>query len=143
MCAPWPMQSSHVWGWRGHRMHDAPPAGGDTAGSDSPYQPRRVRREARTIAAMVRIYCHDQHRTAEGLCGECSELVAYASRRLEKCRFGADKPTCVNCPVHCYKPEMRERVRVVMRYSGPRMIKHHPVLAAAHLLDNKKAPEAK
>jgi len=91
---------------------------------------------------MVRIYCHEQHGTPKGLCAECTELMTYASARLEKCKFGADKPTCVNCPVHCYKPEMRERVRVVMRYSGPRMIKHHPVLAAAHLLDNKKAPEA-
>jgi hypothetical protein len=42
--------------------------------------------------------------------------------------------------VHCYKPAMREQIRVVMRYSGPRMAQRHPLLAAAHLLDRRKAP---
>ena len=36
---------------------------------------------------------------------------------------------------------MRERVRVTMRYAGPRMMLHHPILAVAHLLDGRrKAP---
>ena len=35
---------------------------------------------------------------------------------------------------------MRERVREVMRYSGPRMLWRHPVLAAAHLMDGRKTP---
>jgi hypothetical protein len=39
---------------------------------------------------------------------------------------------------------MRERVREVMRYSGPRMLTRHPVLAVAHLVDGrrKRADEA-
>ena len=49
--------------------------------------------------------------------------MAYARLRLEKCRYGADKPTCAKCTTHCYRPAMRERVRAVMRYSGPRMLK--------------------
>ena len=43
--------------------------------------------------------------------------------------FGDDKPTCANCKVHCYSEAMRERVRDVMRYAGPRMLWRHPVLA--------------
>ena len=32
------------------------------------------------------------------------------------------KTFCSNCKVHCYKPEMRKKIRAVMRFSGPRMI---------------------
>lgn len=111
--------------------------------------PRRLEREERTIAAMIALYCRDDHGAArpagaapgeEGLCPECTELLAYARLRLEKCRYGADKPTCAKCPTHCYKPAMRERVRDVMRYSGPRMIKEHPFLAVAHLVDGRRPP---
>ncbi|MFR0987431.1 MAG: nitrous oxide-stimulated promoter family protein [Frisingicoccus sp.] len=48
------------------------------------------------------------------------------------------KTFCVNCRVHCYKPDMRERIRVVMRFSGPRMIFYHPGLAVWHLVSSKK-----
>jgi hypothetical protein len=66
----------------------------------------------------------------------------YARVRLDTCRYGTEKPTCATCPTHCYKPVMRERVREVMRYSGPRMLKRHPVLAVAHLVDGRRpAPD--
>ena len=48
---------------------------------------------------------------------------------------GTGKPTCSKCPVHCYKPEMRDRIREVMRYAGPRMYKRHPILTFFHVLD--------
>jgi hypothetical protein len=72
------------------------------------------------------------------LCTDCVELRQYAFARLEKCRYQDDKPTCAKCPVHCYRPEMREKVRVVMRYSGPRMMLRHPVLAIAHIIDGRR-----
>jgi Nitrous oxide-stimulated promoter len=104
-------------------------------------------REEKTIAAMIALYCRDHHGTrasdaGDGLCPECSELLSYARVRLDRCRYGAEKPTCSNCETHCYKPVMRERVREVMRYSGPRMLKKHPVLAVAHLVDGRKTPES-
>lgn len=108
--------------------------------------PRRLAREQKTIAAMVALYCRDHHaggstgQGGHGLCPECAELLAYARLRLEKCRYGVDKPTCANCETHCYRPAMREEVRVVMRYGGPRMLKLHPVLAVAHLVDGRKTP---
>lgn len=33
---------------------------------------------------------------------------------------------------------MRERIREVMRFSGPRMIFHHPVAAVRHVTETKK-----
>lgn len=99
---------------------------------------RRVARERRTVAAMIGVYCRDHHAARDGLCADCARLHAYAMGRLDHCPFGADKPTCVNCPVHCYKPELRERIRDVMRYAGPRMLWRHPVLAVLHLLDGRQ-----
>lgn len=46
----------------------------------------------------------------------------------------AEKTFCAHCKVHCYKPEMRERIRQVMRYSGPRMIIYDPKTALWHML---------
>jgi hypothetical protein len=101
-----------------------------------------MERERRTIDTMVRLYCRDHHGTRGGSCDECDDLREYALARLERCRYQDAKPTCANCPIHCYRPDMRERVRVVMRYSGPRMLLRHPYLAIAHLRDGRrKVPE--
>jgi hypothetical protein len=63
--------------------------------------------------------------------------------RLAKCPFQENKSTCANCTVHCYKPDMRQRVRAVMRYAGPRMMWRHPILALTHLLvDSRRATPA-
>lgn len=66
----------------------------------------------------------------------------YALLRLEKCPFQAAKPTCAHCKVHCYQRPMRERIRTIMRWAGPRMLLRHPLLAVLHLLDGlHSAPE--
>jgi len=90
--------------------------------------------EMKTLVAMVGIYCHGLHRTTAGLCETCSELLAYAETKLAQCSFGADKPKCSQCTIHCYKPAMREKIRAVMKYAGSRMLTRHPVLAARHML---------
>ncbi len=103
---------------------------------------RRLRRERRTIAVMIAMYCRSHHgdnaRTA-ALCSECAELQSYALRRLETCRFKERKPTCAKCTVHCYAPVMRQRVRAVMRFAGPRMTYRHPIMALWHLLDGLRS----
>jgi hypothetical protein len=105
--------------------------------------PTRLQREHQTYAAMLTIYCKHHHRS-QGLCSDCEELLAYAEKRLEKCPFQSQKPTCANCPIHCYQKEMRARTKEVMRFSGPRMLFKHPILAVAHLLDGlRKAPVLK
>ena len=91
----------------------------------------RIEREKRTVGQMIGIYCRTRH--GGGLCPECSELLAYACFRLDHCRFGNAKGTCKQCRVHCYKPAMRERMRSVMRFAGPRMLWHHPVAAIRHM----------
>jgi len=95
----------------------------------------RLDRERHTIEVMIGLYCRAHHHAEARPCEECRELLAYAMQRIEKCPFQADKPTCAKCPIHCYKPAMREKVRQVMRYAGPRMMLHHPVLAVLHTLD--------
>lgn len=102
---------------------------------------RRLARERRTMRAMIGMYCRDHHGggAAGGLCEECSALLDYAGRRLAACPFGGEKPTCANCPVHCYAPARREQARAVMRSAGPRMLRRHPVLAVRHLLDGRRA----
>jgi hypothetical protein len=96
----------------------------------------RRRRERKTLQAMMRMYCRGHH--GQALCMECSALARYAERRLERCVFGDAKPTCANCSVHCYKAAMRERMRAVMRWSGPRMLLRHPLLAVLHMLDGRR-----
>ena len=86
---------------------------------------------------MIHMYCHDTHGSKE-LCPECSALLDYARTRLEKCPFGEGKTTCTICPVHCYKPDMRERIRTVMRYAGPHMIYRHPLMTLFHFIDGRR-----
>ena len=101
----------------------------------------RLAREWQTMTTMVRIYCRDQHHPADGLCAECRQFLDYANVRLERCRFGPEKPTCAKCPAHCYQRERREQVRVIMRYAGPRMVWQHPLMSLRHWLDGfRQAP---
>lgn len=92
----------------------------------------RIDREKRIVERMIRIYCRHREGNAE-LCGECAALVAYACSRLERCRFGAGKGSCRRCSVHCYRPDMRRRIRTVMRFSGPRMLLYAPLEFMRHL----------
>lgn len=95
-------------------------------------------REKRTVAWMIRLYCRKQHGTKKNPCPECQALAQYAIMRSDQCPFMETKTFCSNCRVHCYKPEMREKIRAVMRFSGPRMILHHPVMAVCHVIESKK-----
>lgn len=86
--------------------------------------------ELKTIEIMMGIYCQDKH-GGKKLCGACAELLAYAEKRLSLCPHHP-KPSCKNCPTHCYLPEKRERMREVMKYAGPRMPLRHPLLTLRH-----------
>ena len=127
---------------------------------------RKREREQEIVSQMIALYCkgnHSAHRSVslrerggemrqmrEGaalrergsgerwdLCPECTELEAYAHARSERCPFMEEKTFCSNCTVHCYRPEMRERIRTVMRYAGPRMLFHHPVMAIRHMIESQ------
>lgn len=83
---------------------------------------------------MIEIYCRGHHGSAK-LCPDCLDLIAYATERIDKCPFRAHKPVCSLCSIHCYQPSMRQKVRRVMRYAGPRMLVRHPVLTIRHWAD--------
>lgn len=95
-------------------------------------------REKQTVSYMIALYCKKKHRSGSGLCPECAALDAYARSRSDKCPFMETKTFCSNCRVHCYRPDMREKIREVMRFSGPRMIFVHPVMAVRHVIESKK-----
>jgi hypothetical protein len=87
---------------------------------------------------MVGIYCSAHHETETQLCADCEKFLDYAEVRLNKCPYGDDKPTCANCPVHCYKPQYRAQARAIMRFAGPRMLLRHPFLTISHYLDSRR-----
>ena len=96
-------------------------------------------RELKVVRLMIEKYCKGNHKTKKHeLCKECGELLDYVKLRREKCPHGSNKPFCSNCPIHCYKPDMREKIRAVMRYSGPRIVFSHPILAMRHLIETKR-----
>lgn len=97
-----------------------------------------LEREFLTMTKMVGIYCNDHHGNGTELCEDCARFLDYAEVRLDKCPYGEDKPTCSNCPIHCYKPEQRELARQIMRYAGPRMLLKHPILTISHYLDERR-----
>ena len=92
----------------------------------------RIEQEKQTVEQMIRLYCRKKEGN-ETLCLQCREVLEYAHARLSRCPFGEKKGTCRLCTIHCYKPEMRERMREIMRWAGPRMLLYHPVAAIRHL----------
>ena len=103
----------------------------------------RIRRELKTVRVMIELYCQGHHAADGNLCGDCQELWNYTRMRVGRCPFGTAKPTCVNCTVHCFQQEMRDRIRVVMRYAGPKMPTRHPVLSIFHVIDGKRPTPTK
>ena len=95
-------------------------------------------REKKMVSQMIALYCRKNHGTKDTLCPECAALNLYARQRSDKCPFMETKTFCSNCKVHCYKSEMRGKIRMVMRFSGPRMIFYHPVAAIHHMIETKK-----
>ncbi|HNZ42664.1 MAG TPA: nitrous oxide-stimulated promoter family protein [Bacteroidales bacterium] len=90
-------------------------------------------REKKTVYLMIGMYCKKQRHHAE-MCEECRQLTLYAYEKIDQCRYNPKKPKCSKCTTHCYQKDKREKIRQVMRYSGPRMILYHPLVALRHML---------
>jgi tRNA U34 2-thiouridine synthase MnmA/TrmU len=88
--------------------------------------------EKKVVTTMIRLYCRGNHDTKKP-CLECEELIKYACIKTDKCPRMATKSFCSRCPVKCYKPDMMEKIAKVMRYSGPRLILHHPIMVIKHM----------
>lgn len=94
--------------------------------------------EIETIRFMIGLYCKKQHHHKDGFCQECEELYEYAKKRIELCPFMETKSFCSACKVHCYQKEKRDAIKDVMRFSGPRMLMYHPVMAIHHVIETMK-----
>jgi hypothetical protein len=117
-----------------------------------------VRKDTRLLGDFAVIYCRGNHRASEVrplvsdgaelgvygrrppvLCGECAELLVYAEKRRALCPR-EPKPFCSYCDTHCYRADLRDRMRDVMRYAGPRSMFHgHAIDGIRHLVEGRKA----
>ena len=90
------------------------------------------------VAQMIGLYCKKKHGTKGALCEACAALKEYAWMRSDKCPFMESKTFCSNCKVHCYKSEMRAKIKEVMKFSGPRMMFVDPAMAISHVIESRK-----
>lgn len=95
----------------------------------------RIEQEQKIVLAMIKVYCHKKHHSKH-LCPECEALAEYAHKRLTHCRYGKDKGFCSGCTTHCYAPKYKEKIREVMRFSGPWMLLYHPITAIKHIFQH-------
>jgi len=121
---------------------------------------RNVAHDTRLLGDFAVIYCNGKHRGAaqaplgsDGarlgvyrnvpvVCETCAELLAYAEKRRAFCAKHP-KPFCTHCDTHCYKTAMREHMRDVMRYAGPRSMFHgYAIQGFRHLLASRAARKA-
>lgn len=96
----------------------------------------RIEKEKNTINLMIDIYCRKKHGSKKGeLCEDCAELLAYANKRLDFCKFGEEKKFCSKCPIHCYKKDMKLKIKAVMKFSGPRLLLYNPMEVIKHVFE--------
>ncbi|MGN0099188.1 MAG: nitrous oxide-stimulated promoter family protein [Candidatus Methanomethylophilaceae archaeon] len=92
-----------------------------------------MRFERKVLETMVSMYCKWNHDTVV-ICPECRKLTEYAFARLDECPYRKESPSaCKGCPTPCYEDDMKDRIRQVMRYSGPRMMFRHPIMTMEHM----------
>jgi hypothetical protein len=97
--------------------------------------------DKRLLVTFIELFCRQKHRLGEDrgelflleeelatsrrkplvLCPECADLLSYAMQRRHRCPL-KPKPSCKRCPVHCYSPDYRQRIRLVMAYSGRQLL---------------------
>lgn len=130
---------SHIFGWlvRHCERVEADFLGGLVRNCE--HEKMKQEKEMEVVSKMIRLYCAKNHGANKGvLCAQCRELLEYVQYRRSVCPFSDNKLFCSNCKIHCYKSEMREQIRVVMRFSGPRLILKHPIVTLRHILQSKK-----
>ncbi|MEG0367665.1 MAG: nitrous oxide-stimulated promoter family protein [Coprobacillus sp.] len=89
---------------------------------------KKRERERNVVICMIQLYCRHHDDINE------VELITYASQRIQKCPMMETKTFCSQCSIHCYEKNMQEKMKRVMRYSGPRMILIHPLMVIRHAL---------
>ena len=95
---------------------------------------KRISKEKEVVELMINLYCDKKHKGSSGRCEECNELLEYAHKRLTYCKFGDEKSSCSKCPIHCYKKDMKARIKEVMKFSGPRLMIYKPFEFVRHMV---------
>jgi hypothetical protein len=110
------------------------------AGQDIDAIAPRLRRDLKTVATFIELYCQCNHSTAVrdpvtlrthdlnaitgrsiSLCGDCTKLLTHAFVKRSHCVMNP-KPACKHCPVQCYHPKYKAAISEVMRFSGRKMV---------------------
>ena len=94
-------------------------------------------KEREVLKTMIELYCSKCHGEKE-ICHTCKKLLDYSIMKINNCPFMEEKTFCSGCKVHCYEESMRDEIREVMRFSGPRMIFHYPLMTVDHILQSLK-----
>jgi hypothetical protein len=93
--------------------------------------------QEKLVKEMILLYCNKNHNTKNELCESCSELFGYVQKRLKYCPYGDKKPVCFNCKIHCYRKEYKDRIKDVMKFSGPKIMFHNPIAGIKYLFKKK------
>lgn len=83
---------------------------------------------------MIEIYCKKKCKSEEVPCDECRDLIEYSNMRINKCPYMETKSFCSSCRTHCYDKEYKEKIKIVMRFSGTRVILYHPIATLRHMI---------
>lgn len=94
----------------------------------------RIEKEKNIVQLMIKLYCDKKHKHRNEICNECQKLLNYAHEKLKYCKHGEKKSSCKKCIVQCYRQEMKERIKEVMKFSGPRMILYRPFEFFRHII---------
>lgn len=101
------------------------------------YVEDKKKKEQEIVEKMIRIYCRKKHKSIE-LYEECQKLSDYTKQRTQHCPFIEVKTFCASCKVHCYKPQMRDKIKEVMKFSGKYLIFYYPKEVFLHIIDTIK-----
>jgi predicted amidophosphoribosyltransferase len=101
---------------------------------------KRIDRERHALTAQLHIYCRARHGAGQKLCSACADRQHYIAERMERCELRAAKPTCTTCAFRCYAPPQQVKLRAILRYAGPRLLRKHPLLALWLRFDTQHAP---
>lgn len=96
-------------------------------------------KEIETVSLMIGLYCQKKHGTKKGeLCPECRQLLDYVKFRRMKCRGVTKSPSARTAAFIVINRICSEKIARVMRFSGPKMVFYHPVIAFSHLAETKR-----
>jgi len=101
----------------------------------------KIKRDVGVLARFVDIYCRNNHIEAKKsciqtkgivgeyvngllieLCPDCRRLLLHGVSKRIICPYDP-KPRCKKCPTYCYYDRYRQKIKMVMRFSGAYLLK--------------------